>query len=144
MEFKKFFDWNKDGLRKPSKPVVKPTYDPNWIQLSTLQILKIWMIDKMLGKKDLAKEYSEWKTEQHRLEHEGSLGHNPEPENVEIYHLAIVIDGEVYDVMRTQKALADVLLARPEFILFSPSEQKVYHNMKYIDGKFVDDGEHQH
>lgn len=134
--------WKKDSVKKPAKPKVRPTYDPNYIQLTTLQVLKIWLIDKILKQKDLAKDYSDWVAEQHRINHENDINYNPEPKEIEIYHLAIVLDNEVYDVMRTQKELADVLLSRPEFVLFSPSEQQVFHNMKYIDGKFIDDREH--
>jgi hypothetical protein len=45
--------------------------------------------------------------------------------------------------MRTQKEFADVLLAKPDFILFSPSDTTVHKGMKYINGDFSDDG-HKH
>lgn len=145
MEFKKFLNWNNDGLKKPAKTDVKIVVDPDYIQLTTLQIIKMWLIDKIVGKKDLAKEYSDWRAEQEKLRHESNPSHNPEPKVIEIYHLAVVLDGEVYDVMRTQKEFTDVLLARPEFILFSPSETSVTAGMRYVDGKFVGDGkQHKH
>jgi hypothetical protein len=144
MEFKQFFDWNKDGLKKPDRIKVKPTYDPDYIQLSTLQVLKILVIDKMLGKKDLAKDYSDWVANQHKIAQQSDPAHNPEPTTIEVFHLAVVLDGEVYDIIRTQKEFADVLLARPEFVLFSPSEKPVLSGMQYKDGEFSGEGKQEH
>lgn len=140
MKLTKFFDWNKDGLRKPNKVKETIVKDPDWIQLSTLQILKIWALDKMLGQKDLAKEYAAFRAEQEKLKHASNPNHNPKPENVvEVYHLAVTLDDEVYEVMRAQKELADILLANPKFVLFSPEQSNVQKGMWYIKGEFVDD-----
>ena len=144
MEFKQFFDWNRDGLKKPERVKVKPSYDPDYIQLSTLQILKILVLDKMLGKKDLAKDYSDWVAEQEKIRHESNPNHNPEPTTIEVFHLAVVLDNEVYDVVRTQKEFADILLARPEFVLFSPSEKTVLAGMNYKNGEFSGEGKQEH
>jgi hypothetical protein len=57
--------------------------------------------------------------------------------NVEINHLAIVLDGKVQDVMRTQNRMAALLLSEPQFILFDPKETQIGIGYDYIDGKFV-------
>ena len=51
--------------------------------------------------------------------------------------MAMVIGDEVVDVMRVNEQLADYLLLRPEFVVFSPSETPLKPRDKYIDGKFI-------
>lgn len=58
--------------------------------------------------------------------------------NVDINHIAIVIDGEVQDVMRAQNKMAAMLLSEPEFVLFDPSKVKVGLGFGYRDGKFIE------
>lgn len=57
--------------------------------------------------------------------------------NIEINHIAIVIDGEVQDVMRTQNRMAAMLLSDPQFILFDPKTTELNIGYKYVDGKFI-------
>lgn len=61
--------------------------------------------------------------------------------NVEINHIAIILDGKVQDVMRTQNRMAAMLLSEPQFVLFDPKETKIGIGYNYIDGKFVKDEE---
>jgi hypothetical protein len=58
-----------------------------------------------------------------------------------VYTMAMVTGDEVLDVMRVDEKMADYLLLRPEFIIFSPSEIAVKPRDKYINGKFVIENE---
>lgn len=58
--------------------------------------------------------------------------------NIEVNHIAIVIDGEVQDVMRAQNKMAAMLLSDPQFILFDPAKTKVGLNYGYRDGQFIE------
>lgn len=57
---------------------------------------------------------------------------------IDINYIAIVIDGEVQDVIRAQNKMAAMILSEPEFIFFEPAETKVKIGFKYQDGKFID------
>lgn len=57
--------------------------------------------------------------------------------NIEINHIAIVLDGKVQDVMRTQNRMAAMLLSEPKFVLFDPKETQIGIGYDYIDGKFI-------
>lgn len=57
--------------------------------------------------------------------------------NIEINHIAIVIDDTVQDVMRAQNRMAAMLLSEPKFVLFDPKETQVRIGFKYENGKFV-------
>lgn len=56
-----------------------------------------------------------------------------------IHTIALVIDGQVYDVLRAQDALADLLLAQPTFVLVTEDTTSAKINFKYRDGKFIDE-----
>ena len=58
--------------------------------------------------------------------------------NIEVNHLAIIIDGEVQDIMRAQNRMAAMLLSDPQFVLFEPSKTKVGLGYGYRDGKFIE------
>ena len=75
-------------------------------------------------------------------QHSHQGGHhasNPEPDNVVIHTIALVIDGQVYDVLRAQDSLADLLLAQPTFVLVTENTNTAKPNFKYVDGKFIED-----
>lgn len=55
----------------------------------------------------------------------------------DISHLAIIVDGEVVDVMRAQARLTSILLAKPEFVRFDPQATQVRAGDKYEDGKII-------
>jgi hypothetical protein len=56
-----------------------------------------------------------------------------------IHTIALVIDGQVYDVLRAQDKLADLLLAQPTFVLVTEETSVAKVNYKYIDGRFIAD-----
>lgn len=60
----------------------------------------------------------------------------PGPPKSQINHLAIVLDGEVQEIMRAQNRLAALLLSGPEFIEFDPDEVKPDIGWTYVDEKF--------
>jgi hypothetical protein len=64
--------------------------------------------------------------------------HNSEPADVKINTIAIVLDGQVYDVLRAQDTLADLLLAQPTFVLVTEKTSVARVNYKYVDGKFIE------
>lgn len=54
-----------------------------------------------------------------------------------VTHIAIVLDGRVEDVIRTEDRMAALLLSEPEFVEFDP--QQVYPiigTSEYVDGEF--------
>ncbi len=44
----------------------------------------------------------------------------PNPVNVDVHHLAIVLDGKVQEVMRADSRLSAMLLSTPKFVEFDP------------------------
>lgn len=70
--------------------------------------------------------------------------------SAQINYLAIVLDGNVEEVMRAQNRLAALLLSSPEFVEFDPNVQKVSIGYKFEDGKFIkneadeDQADHNH
>lgn len=103
--------------RKPKGAQIETERNVDFIKLSTLQILKKLVIDKF------------WKRRELYL--------NEEPEDIVVHHLAVVLDGKVYEVIRAQDKLADMFLAQPEFVLFDPAVDAVHVGVDYVDGKFV-------
>jgi hypothetical protein len=55
----------------------------------------------------------------------------------DISFLAIVVDGEVQDVMRAQPKLTSILMAEPQFIKFDPNQIQVFPGDKYNGSEFV-------
>lgn len=43
----------------------------------------------------------------------------PPPPNIEINHIAVVLDGIVQEILRGDNKMADLLTSQPTFILFS-------------------------
>ena len=61
---------------------------------------------------------------------------NPAPENIEIYTVAVILDGKVWEVLRAQDRLADMFLANPTFVLVTEETGTAKIGMKYEDEKF--------
>lgn len=84
--------------------------------------------------------FSKWpfknpfKKEAHK-DHDHDHGNTP-PKNVEIYTIAVVLDGEVWEVLRAQEKLADLFLANPTFILVTDETGTPKIGMKYEDEQF--------
>lgn len=129
--------WNKDGLKKPKKAEVRPKADANYIQLTTLDVIKSLIIDKLILGKDGAQAYHDLQVKHAEKEARKNPRNNFEPEKIKAYTLAIVLDGKVVEIMRAEQKLADILYANPEFVVFSPSETKVSIGDAYVNGRFV-------
>lgn len=61
---------------------------------------------------------------------------NPAPENIEIYTVAVILDGKVWEVLRAQDRLADMFLANPTFVLVTEETGAAKIGMKYEDEEF--------
>lgn len=63
---------------------------------------------------------------------------NYAPPNIQINHIAMVIDGKVEEVIRAQNKLAAMLLSNPTFVDFDPNEiYPVLGQTECIDGKLI-------
>lgn len=60
------------------------------------------------------------------------------PEGIPIYTIAVLLDDEVYEVLRAQEKLADIFLANPKFILVDEETGQAKIGMDYKDGKFTE------
>lgn len=90
---------------------------------------------------DLLKRYLALKVEKMSGVKKSVINPNVSPldqmSGIEINHIAIVIDGEVQDVIRAQNRMAAMILSNPEFVFFEPSETTVKLGFRYQDGKFI-------
>lgn len=90
---------------------------------------------------DLLKRYLALKVEKMSGVKKSVINPNVSPldqmSGIEINHIAIVIDGEVEDVIRAQNRMAAMILSNPEFVFFEPSETTVKLGFRYQDGKFI-------
>jgi hypothetical protein len=91
---------------------------------------------------DLLKRYLSLKIEKMSGTKKSAINPNISPldqmAGIDINHIAIVIDGEVQDVIRAQNKMAAMVLSNPEFVFFEPKETKVKVGFKYKDGKFIE------
>lgn len=53
-------------------------------------------------------------------------------------HIAVILDGEVQEVLRAENRLTALFLSSPEFVEFNPEETYPRIGWKYIDGLFVE------
>jgi hypothetical protein len=60
----------------------------------------------------------------------------------DISFIAIVVEGEVQDVMRAQPRLTSILMAQPTFVRFNPEEVKVRPGDTYDGSNFVQKNMH--
>lgn len=131
--------WSEDDVRKPKKAEILVVKNDKYILLTTSQILRIWLVNKLSKKdgttfKDVLAEVELRNQEKHR---KPDLLDNPTPESVEVYFLAILLDGEVVDILRASQNVADYLLAGPSFELFSPSVDNVRVGSKLVNGEWI-------
>jgi hypothetical protein len=70
----------------------------------------------------------------------------PEPFGVNINSIAIILDEEVQEVIRTEDRLAALLLSSPTFVQFFPEKNEfVTIGTKYIEEEFVfEQNSHNH
>lgn len=61
--------------------------------------------------------------------------------NLEINHIAIVLDGVVEDVIRCQNKMAALLLSEPTFVEFNPEVTKISLGTKYENNSFINNEE---
>ncbi len=62
---------------------------------------------------------------------------NSTPKDIQINHIAIVLNGQVEEILRAQNRLSALLLSNPTFVSFDPKE--VYPRIgltRYINGEF--------
>lgn len=124
----------RDELKGPENNDSMATYvkNPDFIKLSTLQLIKILLVEKFLMRK----------SDTYHFEHRnhGKLVLDvppPPPTDNEVYHLAIVADGEVKDILRTHERLAAILTGNVEFVAFDPEVDHVHVHSIYEDGEFI-------
>ncbi len=60
----------------------------------------------------------------------------PVPPSSTINHIAIILDGEVQEIMRAQNRLTALLLSEPKFVVFDVDDIRPEIGWKYYDGKF--------
>lgn len=53
-------------------------------------------------------------------------------------HIAVILDGEVQEVLRAENRLTALFLSSPDFIEFNPNETYPRIGWKYINGYFVE------
>lgn len=97
--------------------------NPDYVQLTLLQFLKISLIDRFILKKQ--KNYS------------FNSGRLVELEPPKFYDLAIVLDEEVKDIIRVNPQFADLLLASPTFVDVTDGTHVHPGKSRYVDGEFV-------
>lgn len=61
---------------------------------------------------------------------------SPPPPNSVINHLAVILDGEVQEILRAENRLAALFLSNPEFVEFDPEDIQVDIGWKYEDETF--------
>lgn len=74
-----------------------------------------------------------------RFKNKKSISSNrnsPPPPNSVINHLAVILDGEVQEILRAENRLAALFLSSPEFVEFDPNEIQVDIGWKYEDEVF--------
>jgi hypothetical protein len=143
MAIKDFINKFRDDIRKPEKAVINPKWDANYVQLTTSQVLRLWIINKLILGKNGAEELRRLSERDLEFKRKQDPHYNPQPEKIEVYHLAVIIDDDVVDVIRASQKMADYLLLNPKFIMFSPSNNNVKPSDKYIDGKFISRNEEE-
>ena len=109
--------------RSEKKIVVKLSDDVK--KISTLDILKMAIL-KSFGSK---------RTKKSPISQNGIM---PDMNRMsDVSTIAIVVDGEVVDIMRAQSRLTSILLANPIFAKIQP-DVSVNVGDRYLDGKFVE------
>lgn len=100
-------------------------HDHNHNVLSTGQLLKMW----------LQKKVGTTKKQPAVHDHKAAPA---APAHGQVNTIAIVLDGEVQEVIRAEHRLTALMLSDPEFILVKTGTPKPTIGWKYIDGEFKD------
>lgn len=102
-------------------------HDP--IVLTTRELIRRWL-EKKIGI-----------TEKRAATHSHAAVAPSEPSHGQIHTIAIVLDGVVQEVIRTENRMAALMLSNPQFILVKPGEKKPTLNWIYNNGVFTDPDE---
>jgi hypothetical protein len=104
---------------------MKHMHDDGIIQLSTFDIIKKKLKRKKIHKHDVKRD------DMPLLDSSAN-------------HIAVILDGEVQEILRAENRLTALFLSDPEFVEFDPN--KVYPRIgwKYIDGNFINFEESEH
>jgi hypothetical protein len=96
------------------------------VVMSTLDLIKLLLLNKFaFGPKD--------PVEDEEIE---VLRERKTPKNVSINHIAVILDGQVQEVIRAENRLAALLLSDPEFVEFDVHQQVMVGDY-FSDGKFI-------
>lgn len=130
-------DWKRDGLRKITlREMVGKALIQSGLKSHA----------KQKAKEGLQNEVPEQADSGHAVDHDHNHGSehdhthedgNPNPDEVQVHHLAMVVVGEVFDVIRADTKMADTFLSQPKFVEFDPAVITVKVGHKYVDGEFV-------
>jgi uncharacterized protein YacL len=132
------FKKDKDGLKKPQKLDMSVKIDSNVVELTTWQMLQVFFIKKLILGKSGAEEY--FKLVEENKEKKKHNHHEPEDQKtIPVYNIAVILDGKVVEVIRAQEKLADIFLAKPDYVLFNSAETLVKIDGEYREGKFYDE-----
>lgn len=96
--------------------------NPDLIEMTLRQFFKITLIDRFILKKQ----------QKYKVEH-GKVVELVEPK---VYHLAVVLDEHVHEVLRVNEHLADILLSQPKFVEFTKDDHVHPGRTDYVDGQF--------
>lgn len=132
------FKKDDSGLKKPQKVDVSVKLDRSIVQLTTWQMLQIFFINKLILGKNGAEEYAKIIQENREKKHSHHTTEEHEPKDVPVYNIALILDGKVVEVLRAEERLADILLAKPDFVLFNSAETMVKIDGEYREGRFYD------
>lgn len=95
-----------------------------YAEMSLWQVIRVYLISKLPKQKE-------------KIADQPVVAQPKIPEE-DINYIAIVLDGVVEDVMRSQNRLAALLLSNPQFIEFNPKDDRPQiGETRYEDGKFV-------
>lgn len=93
-------------------------------RVTTFQLIKRWLDSRIPTPKELPLNPDEVLLRQ-------------SPHNKHVHHLAIVLDGEVQEVIRADSTMAALFLSEPKIVEFNPLIENVTIGTKYEDGKLL-------
>lgn len=95
----------------------------SYVMLTTGELLKMWLarVLKLQEKESVIDPEIE------------ILRVRQNPVNVDVHHLAIVLDGKVEEVMRADSRLSALLLSAPKFVEFDPKVNPLTIGQEYSD-----------
>ncbi len=82
-----------------------------------------------------------WISKKQRFKNKQDVFNNspiPPPADAKIIHLAIVLDGRVQEIFRTETGLASLLVSQPTFHEFDPEDpDRPFIGYNFVQGKFM-------